>query len=78
MSFELERELQLIMLRSSNLDFVVAEARQDPVLLRQMISSLTARMDASPTDEDASLLRWAEAMVAMHRVKDLNLGPTDS
>ncbi len=78
MSFEFERELQLIMIRSLNLDFVVSEARQDPELLRRIISRLSARMDTNPTDEDASLLRWAEAMLAMHRLKDLHLGPTDS
>ncbi|WP_186380353.1 hypothetical protein [Pseudomonas oryzihabitans] len=78
MSIEFERELQLIMIRSMNLDFVVSEARRDPELLRQMILRLSARMDTNPTDEDASLLRWAEAMLAMHRLKDLYPGPTDS
>lgn len=78
MSIEFERELQLIMIRSMNLDLVVSEARRDPELLRQMILRLSARMDTNPTDEDASLLRWAEAMLAMHRLKDVYLGPTDS
>lgn len=78
MSFEFDRELQLIMIRSLNLDFVISEARQDPELLRKMIGRLSARMSENPTDEDASLLRWAEAMLAMHRLNDLNLGPADS
>lgn len=78
MSIEFERELQLIMIRSMNLDLVVSQARRDPELLRQMILRLSARMDTNPTDEDATLLRWAEAMLAMHRLKDLHLGPTDS
>lgn len=73
-----ELELHLIMMRSLNLDLVIAEARKDPDILRRMIASFKDRAAGELTDEDASLLRWAEALLEMHRLKDLPEDTTDN
>lgn len=65
-----ELQLQLIMNRSMVLDMAVANARRDPELLRRMITNLKCRMAVKPADDDVALLRWAEAMLAIHHLRD--------